>query len=78
MCSAGMVLDTACCRKPVTFGPARQGHEVAIALKERFSMAHSNKHRGVDMSVEYAARYADGSLGPTAVQIFSMTMSSDS
>ena len=29
------------------------------------------------MSVEYAAQYADGSMGQTCVQIFSMTMSSD-
>ena len=64
-------------REPVLFGPAKQGQEVATALKGRFSMARSHKHRGIDMSVEYAAQYADGSMGKTAVQIFSMTMSSD-
>ena len=60
------------------FGPAKEGKEVATALKGRFSMARSDTHRGIDMSVEYAAQYADGSIGQTAVQIFSMTMSSNS
>ena len=65
------------CREPVLLGFAKQDRTVAHALKGRFSMARSNKHRGIDMSVEYAAQYADGSMGQTHVQIFSMTMSSD-
>jgi len=49
---------------------------VAASLKGRFSMARSDQHRGIDMSVEYSAQFTDGSLGPSEVQIFSMTMSS--
>lgn len=50
--------------------------KVATAIKGRFSMARSDQHRGIDMSVEYMAEYSNGSCGHKDVQIFSMTMSS--
>lgn len=49
--------------------------KVANSLEGRFSMARSDQHRGIDISVEYSAKYGDGSSGPSEVQIFSMTMS---
>ncbi len=66
------------CRKPILFGlgTAEAKGKVAASLKGRFSMARSDQHRGIDMSVEYSAQFTDGSLGPSEVQIFSMTMSS--
>ncbi|DBB07799.1 hypothetical protein WJX82_004343 [Trebouxia sp. C0006] len=65
-------------RKPILFGlgTAEARGKVAASLKGRFSMARSDQHRGIDMSVEYSAQFTDGSLGPSEVQIFSMTMSS--
>ncbi|KAL3139655.1 hypothetical protein ABBQ38_003972 [Trebouxia sp. C0009 RCD-2024] len=65
-------------RKPILFGASKDesGTKVATAIEGRFSMARSNQHRGIDMSVEYTAQYSNGSYGPSDVQIFSMTMSS--
>ena len=66
------------CRKPILFGPSKDGSgiNVATAIKGRFSMARSNQHRGIDMSIEYSAQYSNGSYGSSDIQIFSMTMSS--
>ena len=66
------------CRKPILFGTISEESKgkVATTLKGRFSMARSDQHRGIDMSVEYSAQYTDGTSGPDEVQIFSMTMSS--
>ncbi|KAA6424424.1 MAG: putative arginine N-methyltransferase 3-like [Trebouxia sp. A1-2] len=65
-------------RKPIQFGlgTAEAKGKVAASLKGRFSMARSDQHRGIDMSVEYSAQFTDGTLAPSEVQIFSMTMSS--
>lgn len=66
------------CRKPILFGPSKDASDtkVAVAIKGRLSMARSNQHRGIDISVEYTAQYSNGSSGHSDVQIFSMTMSS--
>ena len=64
-------------QEPVRLGLAKQDITVAHAVKGCFSMARSNKYRGIDMSVEYAAQCDDGSIGYNCVQMFSMTMSSD-
>ena len=65
------------CRKPILFGASNDtsNTKVAVAIKGRFSMARSNHHRGIDISVEYTAQYSNGSSGHSDVQIFSMTMS---
>lgn len=65
-------------RKPILFGPSKDASDtkVAVAIKGRLSMARSNQHRGIDISVEYTAQYSNGSSGHSDVQIFSMTMSS--
>ena len=66
------------CRKPILFGTDTEEPigKVATSLKGRFSMARSDQHRGIDMSVEYSTQHTDGTSGPDEVQIFSMTMSS--
>jgi type I protein arginine methyltransferase len=61
---------------PVTveMAPAAAGIEgAAVALKGRLSMARrSERHRTLDISVEYAPVMADGSVGETRVQLYSM------
>ncbi len=59
---------------PVEMAPAAAGVPgAAVALKGRLSMARrSERHRTLDISLEYAPVQADGSVGETRVQLFSM------
>jgi protein arginine N-methyltransferase 3 len=59
---------------PIEMAPAAAGVPgAAVALKGRLSMARrSERHRTLDISLEYAPVGADGSVGETRVQLFSM------
>ncbi|KAG7670172.1 hypothetical protein Ndes2526A_g06504 [Nannochloris sp. 'desiccata'] len=59
---------------PVEMAPRAAGVSgAAVALKGRLSMARrSERHRTLDISLEYAPVMADGSVGETRVQLFSM------
>lgn len=59
---------------PIEMAPKAAGVPgAAVALKGRLSMARrSERHRTLDISLEYAAVMADGRVGETRVQLFSM------
>jgi len=59
---------------PIEMAPAAAGVSgAAVALKGRLSMARrSERHRTLDISLEYAPVMADKSVGETRVQLYSM------
>ncbi|KAK9823570.1 hypothetical protein WJX72_003898 [[Myrmecia] bisecta] len=73
-----------CLRQPILLGqapasgtsPSGSGSRPAGALRGRISIARSNKHRSLDISLEYAPVAADGSsVGPADTLIYSVAMS---
>jgi type I protein arginine methyltransferase len=66
--------------RTVTLAPAvANAQGAAVALQGRISMARrAGRHRTLDISVEYAPLWADGTKGDTVVQMYAMGVSTGS
>lgn len=65
------------CREPILAGGDGAG-KAAAGIKGRISIVRSTRHRSLDISLEYAPLFADGSSGPSQNGLFELGVSSSS
>ena len=68
------------CRKPILLQRAQpssnpSAEQPAAAIRGRISMVRSNKHRSLDISLEYSAVSADGVCAVSQLAIYELAVS---